>query len=280
MPAAPGVDVEVRAGRPRRAVTCPEPGRRKPRTTSSSVDLPHPLGPVSATTSPGSTTRSAPCSAGDPAAGIGDLEAVDADARVLGPLGRAGTGAAPADGVSRSSKTCSAASSRRRWRGSWRRAPAVAGTPRAPGRARRGRRGSPCRPSSSRRPTATATSATETVASSSSMSDERKVSSRVAMRGRAVSIGDVCDGAGLRLRPAEDLQGGEAPRRRRGSGRRVVAATACGLRCDPRRQADQAHEDGDERHLTAISTAEMGSAPATTPMMVTGTITARKSWGR
>ncbi len=32
--------------------------------------------------------------------------------------------------------------------------------------------------------------------------------------------------------------------------------------------------------VTAMSTAEMGSAPATTPMMVTGTITARKSWGR
>ena len=32
--------------------------------------------------------------------------------------------------------------------------------------------------------------------------------------------------------------------------------------------------------VTAMSTAEIQSAPATTTMMVTGTMTARKSWGR
>ena len=53
-----------RAGPPRRAGPGPTPGRRSPRTTSRRVDLPQPLGPVSATVSPGSTTRSAPCRAG------------------------------------------------------------------------------------------------------------------------------------------------------------------------------------------------------------------------
>ena len=32
--------------------------------------------------------------------------------------------------------------------------------------------------------------------------------------------------------------------------------------------------------VTAMRTAEIQSAPATTAMMVTGTMTARKSWGR
>ena len=51
------VDAAERRPRPRR-------GRRGRAARASSVDLPHPLGPASATVSPGSTARSAPCSAG------------------------------------------------------------------------------------------------------------------------------------------------------------------------------------------------------------------------
>ena len=44
--------------------TEPASGTRKSRTTERRVDLPHPLGPVTATVSPGATTSSAPSSAG------------------------------------------------------------------------------------------------------------------------------------------------------------------------------------------------------------------------
>ena len=62
-------------------------------------------------------------------------------------------------------------------------------------------------PPSRRRPTATATSATEKVASSSRTSEERKATRSVAMVAVPVAVGDVADGGGLGLGPPEDLEG-------------------------------------------------------------------------
>jgi len=46
--------------------TVPLVGRRMPETSLSSVDLPDPLGPITATVSPGATSRSTSASAGNP----------------------------------------------------------------------------------------------------------------------------------------------------------------------------------------------------------------------
>ena len=108
MPAAPA----RRRSRSRRSTppsrTWPEPGRRSPRTTSRRVDLPHPLGPTSATVSPGSTTSAAPSSAGMRRSGYVTSSPV---MRMLVSCGRTEppTPTPSVTGVSSSSKTCSAA---------------------------------------------------------------------------------------------------------------------------------------------------------------------------
>ena len=128
----------------------------------------------------------------DAAAGVVDLEPGDADARVLRPdrapptpsrtgrleqledlLGRlhpVGAGVeVGAEGA------------------------AGAGRPRAPGRVRRERRGSSCGASSSRRPTATATRATEN--GGQQLEDERREERQPegGQRGGPVAVGDLCD---------------------------------------------------------------------------------------
>ena len=58
-------------------VTLPTSGSRRPRTTERSVDLPHPLGPVSATVSPGSTDMVVSVERRDAPSRIGDVEPGD-----------------------------------------------------------------------------------------------------------------------------------------------------------------------------------------------------------
>ena len=66
--------------------------------------------------------------------------------------------------------------------------------------------------------------------------------------GHPITIGHVRDGAGLSLGPPEDLEGGEACHDVEEMAGQSVQRPHAGRGAVAGRQADQAHEDGDERH--------------------------------
>ena len=67
-------------------------------------------------------------------------------------------------------------------------------------------------------------------------------------RGRPVAVGDLCDGPGLGLGPAEDLQGGQARHHVEEVPGQALEGPHAGSRAVPRGQTHQAHEHRDQRH--------------------------------
>ena len=101
-------------------------------------------------------------------------------------------------------------------------------------------------PSRRRSPTATATRATETVASNSRTRDDRNVSRRVARVVDAIAIGHVSDGPGLGLGPPEDLQCGQPSHHVEEMAGQLVERAHPGHGAVPRRGTDEGHEDRDK----------------------------------
>ena len=95
-----------------------------------------------------------------------------------------------------------------------------------------------------------------------------------------VLVGDVTDGRGLGLGPTEDLEGGQAGDHVEEMAGQALEEPGLARHPGPGGGAHQAHEHGIRGTVTAMITADIQSAPSTTTMTATGTITARKSWGR
>ena len=73
-------------------VTEPLVGRSSPAIRFSSVDLPLPDGPITATASPGATSRLTPATAAWPRVALGDVAQLVSSVSMPGTLGRAGPG--------------------------------------------------------------------------------------------------------------------------------------------------------------------------------------------
>ena len=98
---------------------------------------------------------------------------------------------------------------------------------------------------------------------------------------RAVAFGDVPDRGDLGLGPTEDLEGGEAGHHVEEVAGQALEQAGLPLASEPSsRRRPSAMNSGISGTVTAMIRAEIQSAPATTTMTVTGTITARNSWGR
>ncbi len=197
---------------------------------------------------PRSTVSERSSSAGSRAAGVADAQPLDGEARErgvgeVGARAREAPRALPARRTPAPRRPCP-----RRSRGSWRRAGAAAGRPRGQAPARTAPVRRPRWPFISRRPIATATSATEIVATSSRISEERKVIRSVADRGPAVAFGDLADRLPPGPWPDRRPSAWAARRRRRGSGRPSRSRIRNWLvHAFLRRGADERHEQRDQR---------------------------------
>ena len=248
-----------------------------PSSTPSSVDLPHPLGPTSASTSPGSTvseTRRAPRSR---ATRVGDAQPVDAIAAAR--VGHARRGARAA------SRGRSSTREHLLGGGHALGARVVVGAELAQrqvglrGQHEREQRGAQSRgsPPISRSPIATATSATEIVATSSRISEERNVIRSVVSAVAPVAVGDLPDRRDLGLRAPEHLQ----RRQSRDDVQEVAGETfqraELAVHALPRGRPDERHEQRDQRDRQRDDRAPRSSrCQRTAAITASGTITARQ----
>ena len=255
-----------RRGPPRRSAARAPPGRDR------AVDFPPPLGPTRAMTSPGRTSQDTAIDHGLHAPGVRDPQAPDRtgapDRRLRRPRSPVRPDRRPAPRSSRS------AAVPRRGVVAPARPGAPAGTPRACGRHDQAGP-KPTSPPSSRRPTDTATTATESVESSSSTSEDRN-ETRSAPTSRVAPIGHRGDSPPLRVRAAEHLQrrqAGDDVEEVARAGERVPAAgppRACAYR------PHQRDEQRDERaRVTTRSAADTQSTPTSAITTATGTTAAR-----
>ena len=151
------------------ARTVPELGSTTPRRHATAVDLPPPLGPIRATVSPGATSNDAQARRPrGPACRTRDVVEVHGCLGQVGLVVRRRQG----PGSRGARRPPPPRPARPGWRGSARPPDAAGGTPQAQGRGRRApAEGHPTL--DSRRPTSTATTATDSVASSSRVKDDR-----------------------------------------------------------------------------------------------------------
>ncbi len=98
---------------------------------------------------------------------------------------------------------------------------------------------------------------------------------------RAVPVGDVADRGHLGLGPTEDLESRKSGDHVEEVSGQTVEEPGLALHPDLGRRAHQRHEQRDQRDGDGDDQPPRSSrTPSTTTMTVTGTITARNSWGR
>ena len=113
------------------------------------------------------------------------------------------------------------------------------------------------------------------------MSEDRNATFSVAMVAVPVLVGDVADRRDLRLGPAEDLEGGQAGHHIEEVPGQALEKPGLAAPSGPPVDAPtSAMKRGIRGTVTAMIKAETQSAPSTTTTTATGTMTARKSWGR
>ncbi len=258
------------------ARTRPAAGAAKPRRTFSKVDLPAPEGPTSATVSPGLTSNDVSASEGWERPGW-RTTSPSTDSAVL-----SGTGSSPVvrGGVSSTAKISSAAA--RPSAAAWYCAPTCRN-----GRYASGARISTSRPvyrsrspCTSRIPMPTATSATESVASSSSAKEDRKAIRRVRSVARRYSpVMARMDAACALARPKTFSVGSPATTSRkwpdsRDSSRHWRSMRFCVA------QPMRIMNSGISGSVTTMIAAEIQSPATIRASTATGTTTARPSCGR